>query len=59
MQNGREKSTSYWWRRLHRLSPVHEISKLTDNLTIYDDLSSGKMENVKDVPTPNSSKATS
>jgi UDP-glucose 4-epimerase len=27
-----------------------KLSKLTDNLTIYDDLSSGKMENVKDVP---------
>jgi UDP-glucose 4-epimerase len=28
-----------------------KLSTLTDNLTIYDDLSSGKMENVKDVPT--------
>ena len=26
------------------------LSELTDNLTIYDNLSSGKMENVKDVP---------
>jgi UDP-glucose 4-epimerase len=28
-----------------------KLSTLTDDLTIYDDLSSGKMENVKDVPT--------
>jgi UDP-glucose 4-epimerase len=28
----------------------NKLSKLTDDLTIYDDLSSGKMENVKDVP---------
>jgi UDP-glucose 4-epimerase len=27
-----------------------KLSDLTDDLTIYDDLSSGKMENVKDVP---------
>lgn len=27
-----------------------KLSTLTDNLTIYDDLSSGKMENVNDVP---------
>ena len=27
-----------------------KLSNLTDNLTIYDNLSSGKMENVKDVP---------
>ena len=27
-----------------------KLSKLTSNLTIYDNLSSGKMENVKDVP---------
>jgi UDP-glucose 4-epimerase len=27
-----------------------KLSNLTDDLTIYDDLSSGKMENVKDVP---------
>ncbi len=27
-----------------------KLSQLTDDLTIYDDLSSGKMENVKDVP---------
>ena len=26
------------------------LSDLTSNLTIYDNLSSGKMENVKDVP---------
>jgi UDP-glucose 4-epimerase len=30
-----------------------KISNLTDNLTIYDNLSSGKMENVKDVPKAN------
>jgi UDP-glucose 4-epimerase len=28
----------------------NKLSQLTDDLTIYDDLSSGKMENVKDVP---------
>jgi UDP-glucose 4-epimerase len=28
----------------------NKLSKLTNDLTIYDDLSSGKMENVKDVP---------
>jgi UDP-glucose 4-epimerase len=28
----------------------NKLSQLTDNLTIYDNLSSGKMENVKDVP---------
>jgi UDP-glucose 4-epimerase len=27
-----------------------KLSELTDNLTIYDNLSSGKMENVKDIP---------
>jgi UDP-glucose 4-epimerase len=27
-----------------------KLSQLTDDLTIYDDLSSGKMENVKDIP---------
>jgi UDP-glucose 4-epimerase len=30
-----------------------KLSNLTDNLTIYDNLSSGKMENVKDVPKAN------
>jgi UDP-glucose 4-epimerase len=30
-----------------------KLSTLTDNLTIYDNLSSGKMENIKDVPTAN------
>ncbi|HEX7482023.1 MAG TPA: NAD-dependent epimerase/dehydratase family protein, partial [Candidatus Bathyarchaeia archaeon] len=28
----------------------NKLSQLTDDLTIYDDLSSGKMENVKDIP---------
>jgi UDP-glucose 4-epimerase len=28
----------------------HKLSQLTDDLTIYDNLSSGKMENVKDNP---------
>jgi len=28
----------------------NKLQNLTDNLTIYDDLSSGKMENVRDVP---------
>ncbi len=28
----------------------NKLSQLTDDLTIYDDLSSGKMENVKDNP---------
>ena len=28
----------------------HKLSQLTDDLTIYDNLSSGKLENVKDNP---------
>jgi len=31
----------------------NKLQNLTDNLTIYDDLSSGKMENVRDVPKAN------